>query len=117
MLNGLPQIEGNFASGLGAKANLPKYFTANYKPPAAELFDSGQPLTPVGHEPKSREAEASNHGPLQQFEKLKQLHSASISAQRQAVYSLARNKEFAAKNVFRKRSGLKQPKFFSQPVW
>jgi len=69
------------------------------------LFDSGQPLTPVGHEPKSREAEASNHGPLQQFEKLEQLHSASLAAQRQAVYSLARNKAFVREERFRKTAG------------
>jgi len=39
VLNGLPQIEGNFASGLGANANSPKYFTANYTPPAAGTFN------------------------------------------------------------------------------
>jgi len=39
VLNGLPQITGAFAPGIGANANSPKYFTANYTQPAAGTFN------------------------------------------------------------------------------
>jgi hypothetical protein len=39
VLNGLPQITGNIAPGIGANASSPKYFTANYTQPAAGTFN------------------------------------------------------------------------------
>jgi carboxypeptidase family protein/TonB-dependent receptor-like protein len=39
VLDGLPQITGNIAPGIGANASSPKYFTANYTQPAAGTFN------------------------------------------------------------------------------
>jgi hypothetical protein len=39
VLNGTPQIAGQFASGLGANANSPHYFVANVSPPPAGTFN------------------------------------------------------------------------------
>jgi hypothetical protein len=39
VLNGFPQITGQFAPGLGANASSPKYFTANVTQPTAGTFN------------------------------------------------------------------------------
>jgi hypothetical protein len=39
ILNGSPQIVGQFAGGIGANASSPKYFTANVTPPPAGTFN------------------------------------------------------------------------------
>jgi hypothetical protein len=39
VLNGFPQVTGNFAPGLGANASSPKYFTANVTQPTAGTFN------------------------------------------------------------------------------
>ncbi len=39
VLSGSPQIVGQFASGTGANANSPKYFTANVTPPPVGTFN------------------------------------------------------------------------------
>jgi len=50
-LNGTPQIVGDFASGLKATANSPKYFTANVTPPAAGTFNLQQGVRDSVYQP------------------------------------------------------------------
>ncbi len=51
VLNGAPQIVGQFAAGLNANASSPKYFTANVTPPPAGTFNLQQGIRNTVYQP------------------------------------------------------------------